>query len=280
VGNTCSAGLCGGGSPKDCSSLSVGCNNGVCDTTTGQCVAQPVMPGQTCSEATDDCNQGYCDMSGNCTPTPINQGNMCDDGLSCTTGTTCNSGVCAGGTSTISVYLFEDFASNAAGWTLDSSWQIASAMSSPPPGSCGNGDPGQDHTATTDNGVAGVVIGGNAGQTVTNGSLWITSPIVNTASAPTVWLEYRRWLNSDYPSFMTNRVQVYNGTSWVDVWVQPSNSTVIADASWTYHSYDLTAHKNSQMRVRFGYEIGSTGVYLCSSWNLDDVLIASGTCGP
>ena len=278
VGKTCSSGTCVGGSPKDCSALTVGCFNGVCDTVNGQCFSQPIMPGQNCASATDDCNQGICDTMGNCNPNPINQGMTCDDGLSCTTGTTCNNGSCAGGTSTVTVYLFEDFASNAAGWTLDNSWQIGPAVASGPTGSCGNGDPGNDFTATTDNGLAGVFIGGNVPQSVTNGFLWITSPTVNTASAPQVWLQYRRWLNSDYPNFMTNKVQVYNGSQWIDVWVQPNDFNVIADNSWTYHSFDISPHKNSNMRVRFGYEIGSTGVFLCSSWNLDDVLIASGAC--
>jgi hypothetical protein len=30
--------------------------------------------------------------------------------------------------------------------------------------------------------------------------------------------------------------------------------------------------------VRFGFNVGSSGVYTCSGWNIDDVLIATGTC--
>ncbi|MEZ4441462.1 MAG: hypothetical protein R3B72_20355 [Polyangiaceae bacterium] len=277
-GMTCLAGTCQGGAPKDCSNLSVGCNNGVCNTMTGVCEAIPIQDGMPCLEATDDCNQGICTM-GSCVGSPINQGGMCDDGLSCTTGTTCNNGTCAGGTSTISIYFSEDFSSNSQGWTLGTNWSIGPAMvSSGHSVSCGNADPGTDHSTSTDNGVAGVVIGGNAPTSSTHPYFYLTSPPVDTSAAPTVWLQYERWLNSDYPSFMTNIVEVFNGTSWVTVWVQPSNSTVINDSAWTTFTHDITAYKNSAMQVRFGYQIGSTGVFTCSQWNIDDVVIASGTC--
>ncbi len=69
VGKTCSAGVCTGGQPMNCSAQTVGCNIGVCDTTTGQCVGQPVMNGDAC----DDLNH-------------------------CTVGELCNGGVCGGGT--------------------------------------------------------------------------------------------------------------------------------------------------------------------------------------
>ena len=73
VGKTCDTqGTCQGGAPKDCSSLSVGCNNGLCNTTNGQCYPDPIPDGMTCAQATDDCNQGYC-SSGVCNPTPINE---------------------------------------------------------------------------------------------------------------------------------------------------------------------------------------------------------------
>lgn len=98
LGKTCSMGMCQGGMPKDCSALTMGCFNGVCNTANGQCIQQAVMPGQMCAAATDDCNVGYCDTMGNCIPMPANQGMMCNDNNPCTSGTTCNNGVCTGGT--------------------------------------------------------------------------------------------------------------------------------------------------------------------------------------
>ncbi len=97
VGNTCAGGVCGGGTPKDCSALTMGCFDGVCDTATGLCTQMAIMPGQQCAEATDECNNGICDVNGNCNPQPTNEGGACDtDG--CFVGQTCAGGVCQGGT--------------------------------------------------------------------------------------------------------------------------------------------------------------------------------------
>jgi hypothetical protein len=98
VGKTCATGVCQGGNPKDCSQLTVGCNNGVCNVNTGQCEQQPVAPGQQCAEATDQCNQGICDNQSNCNPQPANEGQTCNDNSFCSSNDTCQSGVCTGAT--------------------------------------------------------------------------------------------------------------------------------------------------------------------------------------
>jgi hypothetical protein len=98
VDKTCATGVCQGGTPKDCSQLTQGCFNGVCDTLTGQCQQVAVMPGGMCQDAADDCNNGVCDTMGMCNPVPTNNGGMCDDGNGCSTGTTCSNGQCLGGT--------------------------------------------------------------------------------------------------------------------------------------------------------------------------------------
>jgi len=67
-GNTCSAGVCSGGSPKNCSFLTDGCDLGVCDPVNGNCTTMAVMNGQ-----------------------------VCDDLDACTTGELCTNGMCGGG---------------------------------------------------------------------------------------------------------------------------------------------------------------------------------------
>src|SRR5690606_13241213 len=69
INKTCSGGNCTGGTPKDCSHLTMGCNLGICDTATGTCTTQAVMDGQ-----------------------------LCDDLDACTTGEICNLGSCGNGT--------------------------------------------------------------------------------------------------------------------------------------------------------------------------------------
>jgi hypothetical protein len=268
------AGNCGGGGPKDCSILSVGCNNGVCDTVTGQCMSVPIPDGMTCLAATDDCNQGIC-TAGNCLGNPINDGMMCDDGLSCTSATTCSAGVCGGGNSNVTVYFSEDFSSNSAGWTLDSTWQIGPAMAA----TCSFGnDPATDHSTSADNGIAGVNIGG-CYDTSIHPDYCITSPNIDTAAAATVWFGYWRHLHSDYPGYMTHTVGVSanGGANWTTLYAVPSGQWQ-NDADWTQATYDVTAYKSANMRVRFCYAGTSAFIIEGGGWNVDDVLLASGIC--
>lgn len=96
-GKTCDAGACTGGSPKDCTGVAAECEVGVCDTNTGQCMAQPSMQGDPCSAAGDQCNPGFCDNTGTCVPQQATDGTMCDNGDACSTMDTCQSGICSAG---------------------------------------------------------------------------------------------------------------------------------------------------------------------------------------
>jgi hypothetical protein len=173
--------------------------------------------------------------------------------------------------------LNEDFSDNSAGWTLGTEWQIGSATASPPP-AFGNPDPGADHTPTGDNGVAGVLIGGNT-STILHPYYYLTSPVINANFPGAVTLEFYRWLNSDYTPYMNNQVEVWDGSAWVAIW-QSGGSPGITDNAWNLQTYDLTPYKNAALQVRFGYTIGQAGVYIVSSWNIDDVRIFTPNTAP
>ena len=94
VNKTCAAGMCQGGVPKDCSGLSIGCNIGVCDATSGMCVQQPVMNGDPCNDF-DNCTTGDICQSGQCvgqgTITQCNNGDQCcPQGCNTNNDTDCN----------------------------------------------------------------------------------------------------------------------------------------------------------------------------------------------
>ncbi|MBW4565401.1 MAG: DUF4347 domain-containing protein [Mojavia pulchra JT2-VF2] len=166
--------------------------------------------------------------------------------------------------------LFYDSFANNTGWTLGPEWQIGSATASSGQ-NYGNPDPTFDNTPTSDNGVAGVVIGGNA-STSLHGYQYILSPVINTNISGSVFFDYYRWLNSDYTPYMQNTVEIYNGSSWVTLW-SSGGSPGIQDNSWTLQNFDITAYKSAATQIRFGFNVGSTGVYSVSSWNIDDVRI-------
>ncbi|HLM73345.1 MAG TPA: hypothetical protein VK459_11655 [Polyangiaceae bacterium] len=308
---TCLDGLCQGSVPKDCSFLTNGCNLGACDPADGSCFAEPIPaggmcqeatnecntgfcdangaclptpnPGVACASATDACNNGFCNASGACVPTPTNDGGACNDGNSCTTGEACSAGACTGGVvGNYVVYFSESFASNAAGWTfpagqgIANEWAIGPAKASSGGFPVGNEDPAMDHTPTQDNGIAGVAIGGYATE-VLHPQHYIVSPVINTSVMGPVYLEFWRHLNSDYTPYMKNTIDVWNGASWLNVW-SSGPSPAVQDATWMHMSYDITAHKNAAMKIRFGFDIQSSGVYTVSSWNIDDVVVANAVC--
>ncbi len=100
TGKTCdSGGNCLGGQAVDCSNLTVGCVDGVCDPQTGQCAAVPVAFGGHCAEGDSACTQGECDNMGQCISKPAFENQSCNDFDGCTEFEECTMGNCTGGQS-------------------------------------------------------------------------------------------------------------------------------------------------------------------------------------
>ncbi|MBI2685487.1 MAG: hypothetical protein HYX27_04160 [Acidobacteria bacterium] len=168
------------------------------------------------------------------------------------------------------VLFSETFDTAPAGWTLGPEWQIGQAKASKGHAQ-GNPDPASDHTGRVANGIAGVQIGGNALGASHSEPYWLTSPIISVSGARRVALHFERWLNSDQAPYMTNRVEVYNGKVWVVVW-DSTNAGSVADAGWVHQTFDISAHQNAKLQVRFGFA-RQPGAFAASSWNLDDVRV-------
>jgi hypothetical protein len=203
----------------------------------------------------------------------------CNDNNPCTVDS-CNPAVGCQHTS-FNTFFSEDFSSANAGWALESGWQIGPAKVSSGQVQ-GNADPSVDHSATADNGIAGVFIGGNT-PTQLQGPLYLTSPVIDLSNvAGPVTFEFWRWLNSDYPPFMNSTVEAFNGVTWQTLYSVPGPPPV-NDSSWNLIQFDVTAYKNANFRVRWSWAVTSPGVYTESSWNIDDVRIlttgsGSGMC--
>jgi hypothetical protein len=103
-----------------------------------------------------------------------------------------------------------------------------------------------------------------------------TSPVVDTSALPSVFVNYWRDLYSDYTPYMKNKIEVWNGNAWVIIF--ETFGFEVNDAAWLNFSYDITAHKNAAMRVRWCYNIGNAGAYNRGSWNVDDVTIGQVSC--
>jgi len=243
---TCQAGVCGGGTPKDCSAMSDACHVGSCVMDTGECE----------STAKDD-------------------GTKCEDGNACTKQETCSSGVCGG---SLGALFTESFTTKDTGWTLDPQWAIGPTAVSV--GCSGGQDPALDHSSTDDNGVAGVVLGGCIPDKVIHDYYCLTSPPIDTTlAAADVHLSFWRWLNSDYTPYMKNKIEVWNGNAWTIVF-ETAGSPAIHDVAWKFLSHDVTAYKNPAFQARWCFNLGSTAVFLVGGWNIDDVTVGPAACMP
>jgi hypothetical protein len=126
VDGVCEWGVCRGGWPKDCRDLNLGCDIGICDEGTGQCVVEVRNDGETCqpedpcltpgicesgaclSAVEVDCGDidrpcyaGVCDAtSGACREVLQPDGTACDDGNVCTDQGACLAGICQEGLAT------------------------------------------------------------------------------------------------------------------------------------------------------------------------------------
>ena len=166
--------------------------------------------------------------------------------------------------------LHDSFSDHSVPWDLGPEWQIGPTSESSGQ-EIGFPDPAEDHTSgSSDNGVAGVVIGGNA-TTEPHPSWYITSPEINIGpNVDVAGVNFWRWLNSDAAPDMVNTVEVYNGADWITLWTGAG----ITEDEWTYVSYDLTAYRGNAIRIRIGVSVGSAGAHVVSSWNIDDLSVA------
>ena len=195
----------------------------------------------------------------------------CDDGDACT-GDACVDGFCdnpwIGGDDCCVPALFRDDFSADLGWTHDDPWERGEAVAGP---GTYSPDPETDHSSSDDDLLAGVVIGGTVPKVIGDW-IWTTSPAFDTSDAILPTLSYWRWLKSDYTPYMNNRVEVWDGATWNLLW-ESGSYPAVSDAVWTFMDHDISAHKGPETRVRFGYMIGSSGVYTIGGWSLDDVQV-------
>jgi hypothetical protein len=246
---------CSSGQSGVCGVGTYHCKNGqlVCEANS---TAQP----EQCNGLDDDCN-GIVDNG------DPGGGGACGCGgtLECTGGKL----VCGGQPQ---IFLDEDF-TDAPGWALGTEWEIKAA---PMATTCN--DPTTDTSASTDNKLAGVGLGGcstSAMNKTLHTHYYLTTPAFNAAGAAGVILQFRRWLNTDTKPYMNSVIEVFNGTAWVQVW---ESAVTISDTSWQKVSYDISAHANANMRVRWGFNVSNTGVVPVGSWNIDDVVISASAC--
>jgi hypothetical protein len=93
-GQTCDAGVCGGGGPTVCNDDSL-CTDDSCDSAVG-CIFDPSQAGDLCDDF-NGCTENACDPVLFCVFPPEPAATPCDDGLTCTSADACDgAGTCNG----------------------------------------------------------------------------------------------------------------------------------------------------------------------------------------
>jgi hypothetical protein len=276
-GTTCASDkICGSGVCQ-CPSGTAPCN-GICTDTVndpancGGC-GSACSAGLDCTLGSCGCAPGKVACSGQCKDTQTDAANCGACGNACPSGKTCEAGACL----SASCVLFEEtFSGNSKGWTLGTEWAIGPTKISTGH-QLANPDPAQDHSPSSDNGVAGVVLGGNS-TTLLHDYYYLVSPVIDATSATSgLELRFYRWLNTDYATFQSAVVEVFDGSKWVKLFDSVTAPTP-ADAAWMPITVDLSSYVSNNLQVRFGYANLKDPVYAVSNWNVDDVRLVKKSC--
>lgn len=152
------------------------------------------------------------------------------------------------------------------GWTVEGQWAYGDPLGQGG-GTYGNPDPQNGYTGTN---VYGVNLAGNY-NTTAGGPYNLTSTPFDCTGMSQIELRYRRWLNSDYDPYVTNKVEFStNGTTWNQLWT--NGSTEYRESQWSLQSHGLSplADDKATVYLRWSYKIGS-GAWPYSGWNVDDI---------
>ena len=156
------------------------------------------------------------------------------------------------------------------GWTRQSPWAFGT-----PSGGGSNPSSYPDPTSgATGTNVFGVNLAGDY-STSRGGPFYVTTGAINLSQYANTQLRFKRWLNTDYVPWSEETIDASNnGTTWTNIFTNPSTGP-IADSAWTTVQYDISAvaDKHSTVYIRWGHQIGTTGVFPNSGWNIDDIEI-------
>jgi hypothetical protein len=273
LGRSCNNGACEGGVPKDCSALTSGCTNGLCDPMSGDCYGETVPVGGACIAGVGPCQVGECDANNTCQPKNVADGTPCNDDDICTQSDTCTSGVCAG-TPTVgcNIYLSSNFESCPDGWTLTGDWQCGKPTSVGPKAAHG----GQHVLATQ--------LAGNYNNSQDYATTYADSAPIDLTTATSPKLSFWTWFNTEGSTDdgFNLEISVDGGPFSTVTSVTPNYSLTVGGQSawggdqsakgWQNYLADLSSYAGHSVVLRFGFRSDSSvtkpGVYI------DDLLVA------
>ncbi len=179
--------------------------------------------------------------------------------------------VCAAGLSNAQAFS-ENFNSGA----LPSGWTASN------PDTSENWDVGTENSFATFTSGTAFFDDNEAGPTSINTNAGLTSPVISLAATANPKLSFK-YANMVYNDDSTLKVEVFNGTSWVQVFtfsgeagdwgLDPDTFVFYVDAYAEATNIDLTPYVNPDFRIRFIYDDAGDYSYGVA---VDDVVISSG----
>lgn len=241
------------------------------------------VPTSSCSGgSTGSCAHSICatgaKLSSNCDassgPQCTPKGSACGGSgqLGCCYGLTCQSGTCKEDAAGALTLLDETFASGS-GWTKHGQWEIGAAQGftktywSNSYGWTTARDPGSDTTPTSDNRLAGTNIGGQ----YSNGRNYsLVSPTIDTTQGTgPVTLTLQSWEDFEKGyDFGRIYVSTNNGSSWKKIYTTDHHG-----GTWKALSFDISAYRSTQFKLRFRLKSDSSITY--GGWSVDDIKITT-----
>ena len=279
VGRTCTDGQCLGGTPKDCSAMTVGCTAGTCNPLSGGCEPKPVPTGGECFDGITACHVGVCDASATCVSMALADGTACNDYSSCTSADTCSAGMCVGAATTGCLfYMEESFETCPAGWTFGGDWQ------------CGVPKVVGPTTAHIGTSCIATQIHGKYSNDQSYDTAVADSPPISLVSATNPVLSFWTWILTEGSTFdgFNLKVSSDGGATFSQVMtVTPAYDLMIDSQSawggdhsegWQKFTADLSAYAGQQIILRFAFHSDVFGVF--PGVYIDDVTVAEAAVEP
>lgn len=160
------------------------------------------------------------------------------------------------------------------GWTFSGGeWERGAPQGLAGDDSYGEPDPSAAFNGTN---VLGYDLTGNGDyEEGMSSTYWATSPSIDLGGYSDVSMNFERWLGVQGSGYDHAYIEVYDGSTWVQIWENPSST--LDGGSWEHTSYDVStwADDNSNFQVRFGMGPTNSGGWLedgqqYCGWNIDD----------
>ncbi|MEW6198473.1 MAG: choice-of-anchor J domain-containing protein [Planctomycetota bacterium] len=108
----------------------------------------------------------------------------------------------------------------------------------------------------------------------------LTSTAIDCTGAVGTTLRFWRRLNVQGSASDHAYVRIStNGTTWTNLWSNPS--TAVTENAWSLQQHDISAYANNQPTVYLRWTMGTTNSSRTySGWNIDDVSVMAVQCNP